>query len=159
MPWRARRAAVSSTARLTLGFARLESTGSRDEGDAAWEPLGFLEGWRVIGPFDNERGGGFRTEYGPEKEIRLDASYDGKKRPVRWRGLPARPLAGLVNLAILQDPREEVLVADGELEADEAAEVIAGEAGIDDGDEVGGFLGLACEGSEREKEQADQTTK
>ena len=48
--------------------------------------LGFLVAWRIIGPFDNERGGGFEREFGPEKELVLDRTYDGKKRAVAARG-------------------------------------------------------------------------
>ena len=40
--------------------------------------FGFLMNWHVIGPFDNTKREGFATVFPPEKEIRLDASYEGK---------------------------------------------------------------------------------
>jgi len=96
-------------ARLHLGYVRLGTGASVQEARALWKPLGNLEGWHVIGPFDNERGSSFLTEYGPEKELLLEATYDGKKRAVSWRPLPAKPLAGNVSLAALFEPKEEAL--------------------------------------------------
>jgi hypothetical protein len=47
--------------------------------------FGFLMNWQVIGPFDNIERKGFETIYPPEKEIRLDAEYDGKSGKVKWQ--------------------------------------------------------------------------
>jgi tetratricopeptide (TPR) repeat protein len=102
-------AEATSFARYLLGFALLETGGTEEEAREAWRPLFLLESWRVIGPFDNERGSAFLTQYGPEKEIRLDAGYDGKKRPVSWRPLPQKPLAGKVDFRALYEPKEEAL--------------------------------------------------
>ncbi len=101
--------AVAALARYLQGFTRLEMGDGVDAARSIWHPLGFLEAWKVIGPFDNERGGQFLTELGPEKEIRLDATYDGKKRAVAWRALPARPVAGRVDFAALFEPNEQCL--------------------------------------------------
>ena len=46
--------------------------------------FGFLMKWHVIGPFDNAERKGFESVYSPEKEIRLDAAYDGKGQQVKW---------------------------------------------------------------------------
>jgi hypothetical protein len=46
--------------------------------------FGFLMNWRVIGPFDNTDRKGFETVFPPEKEIKLDATYDGKGQQVKW---------------------------------------------------------------------------
>ena len=46
--------------------------------------FGFLMKWHVIGPFDNTGRKGFDAEFPPEKEIRLDAAYDGKNQQVKW---------------------------------------------------------------------------
>jgi hypothetical protein len=46
--------------------------------------FGFLMHWNVIGPFDNSGRQGFDTVFPPEKEIRLDAPYDGKGQQVKW---------------------------------------------------------------------------
>jgi hypothetical protein len=47
--------------------------------------LGFITGWRLIGPFDNSGGKGFDAVYPPEKEIDFGAGYEGKSGPVSWR--------------------------------------------------------------------------
>lgn len=46
--------------------------------------FGFLMKWNIIGPFDNTKREGFNTAFPPEKEIKLDASYDGKLGKVQW---------------------------------------------------------------------------
>jgi len=46
--------------------------------------MGFLLDWQLIGPFDNTDEKGYDTVYPPEREIRLDASYPGKHKPVKW---------------------------------------------------------------------------
>ena len=47
--------------------------------------FGFLMKWNVIGPFDNTDLKGFDAVFPPEKEIKLDATYDGKGKPVKWQ--------------------------------------------------------------------------
>ncbi len=47
--------------------------------------FGFLMKWNVIGPFDNTGRAGFDKVYPPEKEIRLDATYEGKGGEVKWQ--------------------------------------------------------------------------
>ncbi|MBN1774811.1 MAG: hypothetical protein JXB32_26365, partial [Deltaproteobacteria bacterium] len=53
---------------------------------------GFVQGWSVVGPFDNEGRKGTTAVYGPESELLdleiLAHTYDGKERPVAW--LPAQ---------------------------------------------------------------------
>jgi Flp pilus assembly protein TadD len=72
--------------------------------------LGFIETWWVIGPFDNERGGGFAQTFGPEQQLDLDASYDGKKRQVAWLRLPVNaPPGGVIDLDALVRPNDQVL--------------------------------------------------
>ena len=46
--------------------------------------FGFLIDWKVIAPFDNTGNKGLDIAYPPEKEIRLDASCDGKDGPISW---------------------------------------------------------------------------
>jgi len=41
--------------------------------------------WHVIGPFDNAGQKGFEAVYPPEKEINLQAQYDGKGGKVGWK--------------------------------------------------------------------------
>jgi hypothetical protein len=47
--------------------------------------FGFLMKWNVIGPFDNTERKGFDTVFPPEKEIRLDATYEGKGQQLKWQ--------------------------------------------------------------------------
>jgi Flp pilus assembly protein TadD/transglutaminase-like putative cysteine protease len=71
--------------------------------------LGFVTEWRIVGPFDNERGQGFDRVYGPEKETDFKAEYAGKKRKVRWRRNPLRAADGLVDLAGMFRPDREAV--------------------------------------------------
>jgi len=59
--------------------------------------FGFLTKWQVIGPFDNTGRKGFETVFPPEKEIKLDASYDGKGKPVTWQPFESTDEYGKVN--------------------------------------------------------------
>lgn len=53
--------------------------------------FGFLMKWHVIGPFDNTKREGFDTVFPPEKEIKLNAGYEGKPddkgqpQTVKWQ--------------------------------------------------------------------------
>jgi hypothetical protein len=53
--------------------------------------FGFLMRWQIIGPFDNTNREGFAAVFPPEKEIKLNASYEGKPddqgkpRTVKWQ--------------------------------------------------------------------------
>jgi len=83
--------------------------GALAEATAIRDRLGFITDWQIIGPFENERGGGFATAYGPEKEIDLAATYDGKERPVSWRPLPPAAPTGLISLNNLFRPNDQCL--------------------------------------------------
>ncbi len=70
--------------------------------------LGMLRDFWIVGPFDNERGRGFKTVNGPEeKGIDLDQVFDGKERKVRWRQVPVREPLGTVNLNALLRPNDQ----------------------------------------------------
>jgi hypothetical protein len=58
----------------------------RDLGEKVDLPshFGFLMTWKLIAPFDNSERGGFDTVYAPEKELKFDASYEGKSKPAKW---------------------------------------------------------------------------
>jgi tetratricopeptide (TPR) repeat protein len=100
---------VSALAAYQAGWAALGASGSTADADRQWSSLGFLGGWRIIGPFDNERGTGFLSAYAPEKGIDLDGTGEGKAREVRWRTLPRPTLAGYVNFDKMLRPRDEAL--------------------------------------------------
>ena len=96
---------------FNLGVTTAYSTGRLDTAKEIWKPLGFLHKWWVIGPFDNERGGGFSTTYGAEEDQRPDASisHQGKNRKVSWRKVPTTPLTGWMDLDVLMYPRDQAL--------------------------------------------------
>lgn len=60
--------------------------------------FGFLMQWSVIGPFDNTERKGFDTVFPPEKEHRLDATYDGKGGPVKWQTVVSTDEYGKVDI-------------------------------------------------------------
>ena len=60
--------------------------------------LGYVVRWKLIGPFDNIGDKGFDAVYGPEREIRVDAAYQGKKETVRWMDFTAADDLGTVDL-------------------------------------------------------------
>ena len=70
-------------------------------------PLGLVHDWWILGPFDNERGRGFRKEELAPGRIELDKEYEGKERQVTWRRLPVRERFGYVNLDALLRPNNQ----------------------------------------------------
>jgi hypothetical protein len=46
--------------------------------------FGFLMSWKLIAPFSNADRAGFDTVYPPEKELKFDASYEGKAKEAKW---------------------------------------------------------------------------
>lgn len=100
---------VSARAAYHAGWSIIEATGSTEAAGRQWESLGLLDGWKIIGPFDNERGTGFLDPYAPEKGIDLEAGCEGKAREVSWRALPRQTLAGYVNFDAMLRPRDEAL--------------------------------------------------
>jgi hypothetical protein len=59
--------------------------------------LGYVVRWKLIGPFDNIGDKGFDAVYGPEREIPVDAAYQGKKETVRWMDFTAADDLGTVD--------------------------------------------------------------
>jgi tetratricopeptide (TPR) repeat protein len=112
---------LAALARFSAGMAALRAGSGREEAERIWGPLAFLSLWQVVGPFENERGGGFEAVYGPEDDQKEAAaagklflpdprkSYPGKVRPVSFRKLPGSPVAGKVDLDALFRPNDEAL--------------------------------------------------
>ncbi len=59
--------------------------------------FGFLMKWNIIGPFDNAKRAGFDTVYPPEKESKMEATYDGKSAPVKWQPFESKQEYGKVD--------------------------------------------------------------
>jgi|GEM_PF-759468 len=85
------------------------SSGRIAEARIMRDALGFITTWHLIGPFENERGGGFDMVYGPETNLDLSAEHSGKERMVRWRPAPGVSPAGHVNLDALFKPNDQCL--------------------------------------------------
>ena len=100
---------ISALASYEAGWAALDASGSTADADTHWSSLGLLGNWRIMGPFDNERGTGFLSAYAPEKGIDFDGEAEGKAREVRWLTLPRQTLAGYVNFDEMLRPRDEAL--------------------------------------------------
>ncbi|MBL8858775.1 MAG: DUF3857 domain-containing protein [Planctomycetes bacterium] len=77
-----------SAALATLQAECLRNLGRCDEAFALSRSLGYVTDWRVVGPFDNERGKGFSAKNPPETSIDFGARYKGKAREVAWRDNP-----------------------------------------------------------------------
>jgi hypothetical protein len=60
--------------------------------------FGFLTKWQVIGPFDNTERKGYETAFPPEKEIRLEAEYEGKGAKVKWQPFASADEYGKLDL-------------------------------------------------------------
>ncbi len=79
-----------------------------DEAKRLTRSLGFVMDWLVIGPFDNDRGGGFATAHPPEREIDPAARYPGKRNEIGWRRVPVSDRS-YVDLDTLLRPNDEAL--------------------------------------------------
>jgi tetratricopeptide (TPR) repeat protein len=92
----------------------LRTLGEPQAAAAEEAELGVLTQFYVVGPFDNERGRGFKTTYPPEADLaagpKLDATYPGKEAPVSWRPTPTgSPRRGIVDLDALCYPADQAL--------------------------------------------------
>jgi len=68
--------------------------------------FGFVTSWRLIGPFDNTGAKAFGVAYPPEKELELQAEYEGKGCKARWKDFVSKDDYGVVdlNLALGKQP-------------------------------------------------------
>ena len=72
--------------------------------------FGFLSHWHLIAPFDNTKLKGFDTAYPPEKEINLEASYEGKEsKEVKWQPYATSDDYGMVDFNTPFSPLKEVV--------------------------------------------------
>jgi len=73
--------------------------------------FGFLQSWRLIGPFDNTEFKGFDTVYAPEKELDFSAKYEGKEGEVAWsEPKTTEDDYGVVDLAKVLAPHKGAVV-------------------------------------------------
>jgi tetratricopeptide (TPR) repeat protein/transglutaminase-like putative cysteine protease len=88
-----------------------QARGNLRRAEAEFAKLGFVRGFFIAGPFDNEGRRGLDTSFPPEGTVDLDARYPGKAREVGWRALPpeAQP-RGILALGATLRPEREVAV-------------------------------------------------
>jgi tetratricopeptide (TPR) repeat protein len=106
----------------------LRRTGDVKGSVQAFDALGYLRAFRVLGPFDNEGKRGFDTVLPPEEKplaaVNLDATYQGRERLVRWRVLPEIVQGGYVSFDAVFRPAENVCaLAETSLRVDKAGPI------------------------------------
>ena len=87
----------------------LGADGDTDGAKHAAEPLGMVHDLLIVGPFENEEGKGFATQYPPEQGIDLNAEMPGKLRPVRWRKVSDTERDGVVSPGEFVSPSQQVV--------------------------------------------------
>jgi len=103
-------AEVRSLARWFLAGVE-ESQGNRDRAQEERQRLGFLRGWWVVGPFDNEGRAGFDRAFPPETSIDLSARFPGKVREVGFRALPPElEWSGIASIGTTIRPQNEAVI-------------------------------------------------
>ena len=60
--------------------------------------FGYVLKWKLIGPFDNTKEGGFDVDYPPEKAVEFTAECPGKAGPVKWIDVVSEDPYGKVDL-------------------------------------------------------------
>jgi tetratricopeptide (TPR) repeat protein/transglutaminase-like putative cysteine protease len=95
-----------------LDRTRLLHEGRIDEAHAALVAGGIVDGWLVVGPFDNEDRKGHSRDMEPEAD--LDRPFDtglafqGDERPVSWREVRSQRTTGTLNLGNFLYPASKV---------------------------------------------------
>ncbi len=88
----------------------LLAEGDRAGAGEAIANLSLARDWWVIGPFDNERGQGFKKAESVEKKIDLGATLKGKdQHDVSWRQIPVKDILGYVDLDALVRPNDQAM--------------------------------------------------
>ncbi|MDX1943928.1 MAG: hypothetical protein SFU86_00870 [Pirellulaceae bacterium] len=80
---------------IKAAAARLKDLGEKPDIAAQ---MGFVQNWKIIGPFDNLADKGWDTTYPPEEKIDLAAEYEGQKGRVKWFDTTSADDYGLVDL-------------------------------------------------------------
>jgi hypothetical protein len=91
--------------------------------------FGFLMHWQIVGPFHNTDRKGFDTVFEPEKQVDLNAAYQGKTREVKWQPYFTTDEYGMVNFNDPYNPIKEVTAyayTEFESDSDTAAELRLG---------------------------------
>jgi hypothetical protein len=99
---------IAGTGGLTIPAEPAELAQRRFQPTGHWvhprEVPGIVPAWHVIAPFPATGGKMLDTVFPPEREVKLDASYPGKERAIRW--MTQRAVAGGIGLVELYGPLE-----------------------------------------------------
>ncbi|MDQ3034796.1 MAG: hypothetical protein M3Y87_20465, partial [Myxococcota bacterium] len=86
--------------------------GDPDASARAFDELGYIDTWRVVGPFDNEGKTGFARAFEPEagrmQPVDLAAQFEGRERGVAWRMFPEVSQYGYVSFDAVYRPDTNV---------------------------------------------------
>ncbi len=83
----------------------LRYLGRFEQAGSAFDRLGYVRDWMVVGPFDNDQNAGFDKAFPPEEGFSsYDLTYRGKLHDVRWRRVEHFAPDGRVSLRALLDP-------------------------------------------------------
>jgi tetratricopeptide (TPR) repeat protein/transglutaminase-like putative cysteine protease len=100
---------VRALARFRLAEVE-RSRGNLRKAELQLGRLGFVSGWQVLGPFDDEGKRGMGTVFPPESDLDAAARYPGKEREIGWRPVPGdAEVGGFVHLGATLRPTREVV--------------------------------------------------
>ena len=85
----------------------LNRLGRFDEAALIINQLGTVNRFWYCGPFDNSEEGGHNRAFGPEENLDLNASYEGRRKTVSWLPVPIEPSSGYIDLHALVEPSNE----------------------------------------------------
>ncbi len=85
---------------------------------------GFVQTWKIVGPFDNIDDKGWDVAYPPEEKIDLKARYAGQKGEIRWVETTTSDEHGVVDLTkVLDKHKGAIAYAYAEFVSDKEQEV------------------------------------
>jgi len=70
--------------------------------------FGFIQRWKVVGPFDNTDEKGFHAVYPPEQSVDYGARFAGKSGQVEWSDHVGKDAMGMIDLNEIFGPEKEV---------------------------------------------------
>lgn len=83
--------------------------GNLDESREAFDRLGYVRKWALLGVLDNDQGKGFFTEFPPEQKVDLSAEVKGMLHPIKWRQQESNSHSGRLYLSQYMSPSGHAL--------------------------------------------------
>jgi len=94
--------------RMLAEVERLRGRAPRME--ESLDAIGVLRDFAIVGPFDDENGGGYDVAYGPELDLDLSRTHEGSRGEVAWRVVEGLGRTGTVAIHEAVRPTREVVV-------------------------------------------------